>query len=107
MAENIEIGEKKYKLFYTHIRPDIYSGTRWEMENLLEKAIALKQVKCHAVQLYPIICGATICEVKDCDSDRILVRGYAFCSDRDNFCKRIGRNISKQRALRSLQNVLY
>lgn len=43
--------------------------------------------------------GATFCSVLDAD-DHVVARGSAFCNAKDNFNKRIGRDIALGRALK-------
>jgi len=44
--------------------------------------------------------GLTVCEIVD--HDVILARGFAFCSSRDQFCRKTGRQVSLGRALKDL-----
>ena len=46
---------------------------------------------------YPMVKGATICQFTD-DTGIVLATGYAFCSTKDQFCRRIGRQIAEGRA---------
>ena len=50
---------------------------------------------------FPLIHGATVCRILD-DSGVELARGYAFCSIKDQFCKRTGRGIAEERAQHAL-----
>lgn len=41
--------------------------------------------------------GHTVCEIMDAQG-RVMSAGYAYCSDRDNYCKRTGRELAFERA---------
>lgn len=75
------------------------------LQEMIDDALATRQIKRYgskaghvngrsAVLRYPN--AVTICDLTDDDGRR--VRGYAFCSARDNFCKARGRKISRGRA---------
>ena len=51
---------------------------------------------------WPLILGATVCRILD-DSGEELAKGYAFCSVKDQFCKRTGRGIAEERAWQALE----
>lgn len=45
---------------------------------------------------------ATVCEIHD--KDKLYAVGIAFCSDKDNFSRKIGRQIAINRAFRAIAN---
>ena len=49
----------------------------------------------------PLVNGVTMCVIED-ENRTEMARGYAFCSENDNFCKREGRNKALGRAVQYL-----
>ena len=68
-----------------------------------DKARSQGQIRDHALG-YPIpeIVGVTRCTLLD-DSGEPMFSGYAFCSQRDQFSRRIGRAIALNRAVEELR----
>jgi len=77
-----------YKFVYRHYRYDQYGTLHHYQQGQSEFEPAARG-------------GETHCFVKDADS-RVVATGVAHCSLKDTFCYRLGRNISKGRALKRL-----
>jgi len=58
----------------------------------------------YETDIKPYACGGmTECDLVDPESGTVIVTGYAHCSILDTFNKRIGRDISLGRAIKSLK----
>ncbi len=107
-----------YKIRYKHILRN-NGDPRWQdLDLFLQKALDSKNIKPYKTlgnQLYknpfidlPLsenliftIKGLTICTIEDSNRN-ILASGYSVCSSKDNFNRKIGRSIAKQRAFKNL-----
>ena len=105
MADNVIIGNNTYKAFFTHYRPDDGYWSQSVLEKNFCRAINLQQVGEHITGNIPDISAFTICEIKD--GNRVLGIGFSFCSGKDQFSKRVGRTISKNRAVqKAIENIV-
>jgi len=69
----------------------------------MQYAIDHEQIKSYAKELpLPVPRGLTICLLENENMEPVAI-GYAFCSTQDNFCRKIGRQISLSRATKAVQ----
>ena len=62
------------------------------------RAFRMGQIRSYGPSAWlPAACGVTICTIHD-DAGEEIGRGYAFCSAKDQFCRRTGRRIAEGRA---------
>ena len=101
--QKVVIDDRTYGVKYHHCHFGLgLQFDTFDIDDEIEKAFAtaleLKQVSKHRKYdyRYPHLEGYTRCEIYY--GDILVAVGYSFCSDRDNFNKKIGRRIAFQRA---------
>lgn len=80
-----------YKVHFTHVRRFEIGDSGFFIE-APRGAMGSKQPNAHG--------GGTICEVFL--GDALIASGESYCSERDNFCRKIGRDIALGRAVAEL-----
>lgn len=105
MAQKIKVGDRELCAKFYHEYRD--SGEELEPVFDWEQAATLAVEE---GQILPydgsqsnmdLFNGLTVCEIVD--GEEIVARGFAFCSSKDQFCRKTGRMISLGRALKSLE----
>ena len=96
-----------WKTVYQHSHLKGKGGLRSDFTEVLDSAVACGDVRYHpkwdivpGIMLMAQVQGFTICIIERDGQE--VARGYALCSRRDQFYRRIGRDIARGRALRKL-----
>ena len=106
----IGLDGKEYSLRFYHfaITGPLPTGAEMrQLRDIFEEAFRLRQVKCYGgrQRSIPYIRACTICTVdwQDSVGEWINIRkGFSFCSSRDQYNKKRGRQIAFGRVLREL-----
>jgi hypothetical protein len=99
-ANNVVINGNKYKARFKHFRPNENTLEWW---TIIDKLI-LEAEQRNQITVLPekksvrMAQAVTVCVLEDMDKRPVAV-GHAFCSFRDQFSKRIGRDIALNRAM--------
>jgi hypothetical protein len=97
---NVVINGNKYKARFKHFRPNENTLEWW---TIIDKLI-LEAEQRNQITVLPekksvrMAQAVTVCVLEDMDKRPVAV-GHAFCSFRDQFSKRIGRDIALNRAM--------
>lgn len=90
----------KLKFYHLHMgHPGATDYTLAGIHAAFAEALNLRYVRGHARgdRGPPWMVGVTVCRLVD-DAGAELARGYAFCSAKDQFCRKTGRMIAEGRA---------
>ncbi len=103
MAIKIEVDGRELRAKFYHSQRKDRVGEVFEWEQAAQKALIDGQIEAYdgPIGNEDLFNGLTVCEIVD--NGEVLARGFAFCSSKDQFNRKVGRQISLGRAIRELK----